>query len=173
MATAPINSPRPIEYIGNDTPITRAKAPAASGTAFKAFQFVKTPTALTKLSAGDTTVFGLSQEDAATSTTYPPDALYFQYTNVFDVRNTFFLVNITDGSGTIGSGSTTQADVAIGSSYPLIYGGAGSGTYANVQMLNAASNSNPFFKVEAFWPQDLTTTFNGRVLASVVAATIQ
>ena len=170
MATAPINSPRPIEYIGNDTPITRAKAPAASGTAFKAFQFVKTPTGLTKLSAADTTVFGLSQEDAATATTYPPDALYFQYTNVFDVRNTFFLVNITDNTGTIGSGSTTQGDVAIGNSYSLIYGAS---PYSNTQMLNATNTIDKFFKVEAFWPQDSSTTFNGRVLASVVAATIQ
>lgn len=171
MATAPINPPKPTSYIGNDTPMTRAKAPVASSTAFVAGQFVKTPSAVTKLSAADTTVYGWAQEDASATTATPPDVLYAGYTNVVDVRNTFFLVNITDASGTIGSGSTTQAAVSVGSVYNMVYGAS---PYTAVQMLNAATVAAPLFKVESLWPQDLTTDFNGRVLVSIASTvTIQ
>lgn len=166
MATAPINPPQPTEYIGHAVPIFRPKAPAANSTAFVAGQFVKTPSAVTKLAAGDTTVFGWAQEDATATTATPPSCLYAGYTSVQDVRNTFFLVNITDGSGTIGSGTTTQAAVAIGTAYELIYGAS---PYTAVQMLNAAATTNKFFKVESLWPKDLTTDYNGRVLASIAS----
>lgn len=167
MATAPINRPVAIQNDQNTAFSQRAKQPYSSSTAFKERQFVYLSSGnLTKVAAGGTSVYGLALEDAAASTANPPDVLYPSVSSPLDVKDTYFLVNITDGSGTVGSGTTTQAAVSVGTSYELVYGGTG---YTDVQMLNAAATTNNFFKVEAKYPKDASSDYNGRVICSIVA----
>jgi len=171
MPTAPINKPTAIQKDGNTAFVQRAKQPYSSASAFKAGQFVVLGSGvLAKVAAGGGTVYGLALEDSVATTVTPPDTLNYGtanfYTNPLDVQDTYFLVNITDGSGTVGSGTTTQAAVSVGTSYQIIYGGTG---YTDVQMLNAASSTTPFFKVAALYSKDATADFNGRVICSISA----
>lgn len=160
-------------YSGGDCPVQRAPQTCDSTNTPKAYQFCFLSSGLLRAVQTDgTTVYGLAVADGTSSATasivdYPfGTTLYPQ-----DVRNTFFLVNITDGSGTVGSGTTTQAAVSVGTSYALIYGTTG---YTDVQMLDASDTTNKFFTVVAKYAEDATADFNGRVIASIASTvTIQ
>lgn len=167
MANAPVNRPTAIQHDGNSAFVQRAKQPYSSATAFKEKQFVYLSSAvLVKVPAAGASVYGLALEDAVATTITPPDCLYNGTSSPLDVANTYFLVNITDASGTVGSGTTTQAAVNVGTAYELVYGTTG---YTEVQMLNAAATTAPFFKVNAKYSKDATADFNGRVICSIVA----
>lgn len=172
-AAIPVGMPKPLKYGSNDMPIVLAKLKANSSTAFVSGQFVETTGSapnqkLTSCTASESSprVTGWAQEDAAASTTIPPTALYGDYSSVLSVKDTLFVVNVTDASGHVGSTSTTQADVTIGTSYELVYGETG---YTSIPMVNKAATTDAFFKVVGYWPEDATTDFNGRVICSIVA----
>lgn len=177
MANAPVNRPRAYQYLQGGTPSFRPTL--AVNVAVKAYQFVyatgnASATTLTACSAAQfpPVVYGLSVEDGSATGTglanIPPAVLYAGTISACDVNDTLFVVNITDGSGTIGSGTTTQAAVTVGNTYQMIYAGSGD---TNTQMLNAAGTnaSNAFFKVEGVFPDDGPTLFNGRVIVSLAA----
>lgn len=180
MATAPINRPRAYQYLQGATPSFRPTLNDNNASAFKAYQFVYTSgnaaaTVLNQCTAAQfpPVVYGLAVEDASATGTgaanIPPATLYAGTTSCCDVNDTLFVVNITDASGTIGSGSTTQASVTIGTTYQMVYAGTGD---TATQMLNAAGTnvSNAFFRVEGVFPDDASTVFNGRVIVSLAAA---
>jgi hypothetical protein len=163
MATAPINRPNPIQF-PKGTPVGLPQINATSSNAFLSQQFLTLSSgAYTKTLDAAGTSAALSQEDSASTATNPPDALYGNRTSALSIDDVVFVVNITDASGTIGSGSTRQQDVTIGSSYAMV---SSTGAYANVQMLNAATSSPAFFKVLGYYPADATSDYNGRVYAT-------
>lgn len=169
MATAPINKPNPIQF-PKGTPVGLGQITASSATAFKSQQFLSLSSgSYVKTADAAGTCAAFSQEDSAATSTNPPDALYGNKTTALNVQDVVFLVNITDGSGTIGGGSTRQQDVSIGSSYAMV---SSTGAYADIQMLNAATGSPAFFKVIGFDSRDATSDYNGRVFATIVG-TIQ
>jgi hypothetical protein len=176
---APVNRPKAFQYLQGGTPSFRPTLADNNASAFKAYQFVYItgagPTAvLNQCTAGQfpPLVYGLAVEDASATGTgaanIPPAVLYAGTSSVCDTNDTLFVVNITDGSGTIGSGTTSQGAVTLGNSYSMIYAGSGD---TNTQMLNAAGNnaSLAFFKVEGFFPDDASTSYNGRVIVSLAA----
>jgi len=170
MATAPINKPNPIQF-PKGTPVGLPQINAASATAFKSQQFLTlTSGTYTKTAAAAGTSAALSQEDSASTSANPPDTLYGNRTSALSIDDVVFLVNITDASGTIGSGSTRQQDITVGNSYAMV---SSTGAYADIQMLNAATSSPAFFKVQALYPLDATSTFNGRVLCTFVGTNQQ
>lgn len=165
MATAPINKPTLVQS-GKTWPATRAEVTDASNS-FVAQQFVKLSSgALAECASEDTVVYGLVLDDSHTATAEPYTAPFGQLHSPLDVQEGEFLVNITDTSGAVGSGSTTQADVTVGTAYGLLLG---SGDYDGIAFLNKDDTTNDFFKVERLWPDDATTDFNGRVVCSIVA----
>lgn len=181
MATAPINRPKAYQYLQGATPSFRPTLACNNASAFKAFQFVYTTgnasaTVLNVCTAGQnpSLVYGLSVEDASATGTgaanIPPAVLYAGQSSVCDVNDTLFVVNVTDASGTIGSGTTTLTAVTVGSTYQLVNAGTGD---TATQMLNAATSTNAltqFFKVEGVFPDDIgSTAFNPRVIVSIVA----
>lgn len=165
MATAPINKPTLVQS-SQTWPQTRAEVTDASN-AFAALQFVKLDSgALAECASEDTVVYGLTPDASHTATAEPYTAPFGQLHSPIDVQGAEFLVNITDGSGAVGSGSTTQADVTVGTAYGLLLG---SSTYDGIAFLNKDDTTNDFFRVERLWAGDATTDFNGRVVCSIVA----
>lgn len=117
---------------------------------------------------------GVTQANAAIAE--PFNALYGPNHNPIDPRSCYFLMNLTDGSGAEGSGSTTHADVVLGRYCGAIYGA----TTTNSLMINAASDvvtptsaSGLFWKVVGFYNTsvavdgDASTDFNGRVIVEI------
>jgi hypothetical protein len=90
-----------------------------------------------------------------------------------------FIMNVTDGSGTVGSGTTTQAAVTIGTFYQGRYLTG----YPTVLGINAAASgtttSYPFKVVglyttaSGYSDGDASGDFNGRVIVEINTACIQ
>src|SRR5690348_5630070 len=117
MATAPIARPALFQYPGTAFPTQKARVTDSSNT-IPAQSFVKLSSgALAAYAADDTGITGLCLDASTTSTTEPYASPWGEYHNVVQLTGQRFLVNITDGSGNVGSGSTTVADVSIGTLY--------------------------------------------------------
>lgn len=166
MAQAPITKPF-VASTARPEFCTRPQITDGSNT-FTAFNFVYvTSNALAQCPTNATTVYGLVLDPSHAATDEPYDAPFGQLHEVVDTDQAVFVVNITDGSGNIGSGSTTQEDVAIGSNYELLV--KSGGDYDGYQFLDSSASTNVFFRVEGRYELDAATDFNGRVYASVVA----
>lgn len=191
MANAPIRPVVDLQYSGNSNPVFREKRDSNAGAnAFNAYTFVKLTSGFLAVNAStDVLTWGLTIQPSAASTDVPPAQVYYPYTSAWVLNPTgvLFVINITDGSGNIGSGTTTQGDVTVGTQYGLRV--LTSGTYSGYSFLDAANTTNKFFQVEGYYSRtgyqgastslgtvypdgDLSTDKNGRVIVSLLPAVI-
>lgn len=174
MATAPIGRPA-LKYsrTGSFPAQTRtAQIDNGSSNVFDTQQFVVLTTGkLAKFAADGALIWGLSPDKNHAPTDEPYTQPYGSVHNSIDPRGATWLMNITDNSGTVGSGSTTQAAVTVGTAYSAVY--LGSVDTGCLAVDASGSGSNKIWKVVGLWPEDLTTDFNGRVLVENVSTGIQ
>lgn len=141
-------------------------------------QFVlNTSGAWVKYAAAGIIVAGLCPDASHTATDEPFNALYGENHNPIDPRSCFFLMNLTDNSGTEGSGTTTQGSVVLGKYYATIYGGTTTGALMinlTTAAVTAASVGGVFWKVVGLYNStttgadgDASADFNGRVIVEV------
>jgi len=163
MASAPVTFP----WLASDNgqiAVTRPQITDSSNT-FAAYQFVKVSSnALAECATDDVVCYGLVMDPSHTSTDAPFVAPFGELHEVIDPANAQFVVNITDSSGTVGSGSTRQIDVAIGTAYALYLG---SGDYDGIAFVDKSDTTNDFFIVQGRYEGDASTDFNGRVYVSL------
>src|ERR1051326_257723 len=114
---APISRPYLRQSPGTPFATTLPALSDGSNT-FSNNQFVKISSgSLAAYVADDTAIYGLTPDASHTSTSEPYTAPYGEYHNPIALRGQTFVMNITDGSGSVGSGSTTLNDVSIGTFY--------------------------------------------------------
>lgn len=175
MANAPIQRPRLHQTLNGWA--TQTSAFSDGGNTFSANQFLKLSSGvLAAYVADDFYIAGLCQDPSHTSTDEPYTAPFGENHNLILLNGQRFIMNITDASGTVGSGSTTQANVAVGNYYSARYlATIDTGCLA----IDAADGGTPaignkyIFKVVALWPQDASGDFNGRVIVEVATHAIQ
>lgn len=179
MAAAPIIYPTVWRPKNPNVGVNQLRSLGDGSNTIAAQQFVlNTSSAWVKYASAGIIVAGLCLDASHTATEEPFNALYGENHNPIDPRSCFFLMNLTDGSGTEGSGSTTHADVVLGRYCGAIYGAT---TTASL-MINAATDvvtptsaSGLFWKVVDFYNTALTgngegdasTDFNGRVVVDI------
>jgi hypothetical protein len=185
MATqAPLS--RPALWQSPGTPFaTTLPAITDSSNTFSYSQFVKLSSGvLAAYVADDTGIYGLTPDASHTATDEPYTAPYGQFHNPIALRGQTFLMNITDGSGTVGSGSTTLANVTIGSMYSARYLGSIDTGCLAIDASDSGSATKHIFKVVGkflntastggtFPNGDASDDYNGRVMVSVIEAGIQ
>lgn len=141
-------------------------------------QFVlNTSGAWVKYAAAGIIVAGLCLDASHAATDEPFNALYGENHNPVDPRTCTFLMNLTDNSGTEGSGTTTQGSVVLGKYYAAIYGGTTTGALMinlTTAAVTAASVGGVFWKVVGLYNSTLTgfdgdasADFNGRVIVEI------
>lgn len=164
--------------------VTTLPAITDGGNTFENNQFVKLSSgALAAYVADDTGIYGLTTDSSHTSNSEPYTAPYQEMHNPVQLTGQTFLMNITDGSGTVGSGSTTQANVTIGSNYSARYLGSFDTGCTAIDASDSGSATKHIFKVVgkfqstlsggAFPNGDASDDYNGRVMVQVIAAGIQ
>jgi hypothetical protein len=181
MATqAPLIPPTLFNAPGTPWPaLKRAQLSDGSNT-INANSIVKVSSGnLAAYAADDTAVYGLMTDASTTSTTEPYLSPNGEYHAPIDPRGQQFMMNITDGSGTVGSGSTTLNDVTIGTLYSARYLGTVQTTFLAIDASDTGTATKHIFKVEAkvtsptFADGDATDDYNGRVIVSIIATAIQ
>lgn len=139
---------------------------------YNALSFVYlTSGALAKVATAATACYGLCPDQSHASTDSPVDAIWGQRHSCIDPNKAQFVVNVTTTGGTIGSSTTTQSDVSIGTGYGVYVQSGGS--YDGYAFLNGADTTNDFFRVVGYYTADATDDYNGRVIVEVVNAVIQ
>jgi len=184
MATqAPIS--RPYLWQSPGTPFaTTLPAITDGGNTFSNNQFVKiSSSALAPYVADDTAIYGLTPDASHTSTSEPYTAPYGEFHNPIALTGQTFLMNITDGSGNVGSGSTTLNDVTIGALYSARYLASLDTGCVAIDASDTGTATKNIFKVVgkflssatggAFPDGDATDDFNGRVIVQVIQAGVQ
>lgn len=174
MANAPISRPRLHQNHGGAFPaITRSVQGDGSNT-FAQQQFVKMSSgSLAAYVADDTGIYGLTPDKSHAATDEPYSAPYAENHNVIDPRGATFLMNITDASGNVGSGSTTQGDVTIGTLYSGTYLATVDTSALGLDASDSGTATKNIFRVEALWPDDASTDKNGRVLVTILGSAVQ
>lgn len=185
MANAPIIYPRVFD---TDRPWVMQRAALGDGSnTFVAGQFVvaSTTTGVTtiaKYAADGIALWGLTLDPSHASTDEAYAAPFGENHNCVDLRGTRFLMNLTDGSGTVGSGSTTfnTAAAVIGSLYSGFYLATPSGSLIlGVDLSDTGTATKHIFRLEKFYDTsvdpvgDAVGDFNGRVIVSILGSAIQ
>lgn len=174
MANAPLGRPRPHQYPGTPFPGLQLSALSDSSNTIAAGQIVKISSGvLAAYAADDTGVCGLCQDASHAATDEPYTAPFGENHNVLSLRGVVLLMNITDGSGTVGSGSTAQSDVTIGSLYSARYLGSIDTSCLALDASDTGTATKNIFRVVGKWPQDAAADFNGRVMVQVLDTAIQ
>lgn len=178
MANAPIRPPELKFSYGTTTPAITLSGISGGGNTFYPQQFVKlsgsAPTqSIASYVADDTAIFGLTPDGSHATTDGPQTQPYGDIHNVRSLRGSRFLVNITDASGTIGSGSTRQQEVSIGTLYSGTYFGSPYTTVFGLDASDTGTSGKHIFRVVEYWPEDATSDFNGRVVIEVLSTAIQ
>ncbi len=152
-----------------------------SNTAIVAQTFVlNTSNLWVKYAAAGIIVGGLMMDAGTTqalaATAEPFNALYGPNHNPIDPRSCYFLMNVTDNSGTEGSGTTTQGSVTLGQYYATRYGATTTGALMinlTTGAVTAASAGGVFWKVVGLYNSsvaidgDASADFNGRVIVEI------
>ncbi len=177
MANAPLTYPRVFD---TSNPWVQQRAPLADASnTFVAGQFVNVASgALAAYAADDIIIYGLAIDPSHAATDEAYASPFGQNHNVVDPRNTRFIMNITDGSGSVGSGTTTHAAVAIGTLYSGTYLSAPA-TILGLDASDSGTATKNIFKVEALYNTqidpggDASSDKNGRVIVSIIPSAIQ
>lgn len=181
---APIIYPTPYKPKNPNVGIGQLATLGDGSNSFLAQQFVlNTSGAWVKYAAAGITVAGLVPDASHASTDEPFNALYGENHNPIDPRTCYFLMNLTDNSGTEGSGTTTQGSVTLGNYYATRYGGTTTGALMINLTTGAvlpASVGGVFWKVVGLYNStttgsdgDASADFNGRVIVEVDPVGIQ
>lgn len=126
-------------------------------------------------------LYGLSLDASTLPANNPePYATPFgQNHNPVALNGARFIMNLTDGSGTVGSGTTTQASVTIGTLYAGRYLSTIT-TILGVNLADSGTATKNIFKVvglvnaaAGYSDGDLSTDFNGRVIVEILGTAIQ
>lgn len=174
MANAPIQRPRLHQSPGTPWPGLQLSALSDSSNTFTAGQFLKVASGvLAPYVADDTGIVGLCQDPSHAATDEPYTAPFGENHNVIGLRGAIFVMNITDGSGTVGSGSTAQSDVTIGALYSARYLGSIDTGCLALDASDSGTATKNIFRVVAKWPQDAAADFNGRVMVQILDTAIQ
>lgn len=174
MANAPLGRPRPYQYPGTQFPGLQLSALSDSSNTIGAAQFVKISSGvLAAYVADDTGIVGLCQDASHAATDEPYTQPFGENHNVLGLRGVTFLMNITDGSGTVGSGSTAQSDVTIGTLYSARYLGTVDTGCLAVDASDSGTATKNIFRVVGKFPQDASADFNGRVMVQILDTAIQ
>jgi len=180
MATAPISAPRLFQNNGT-WDAQRESWPDNNGVnPFVPGQFLKLVSGLLNpYVADDTAIFGLSADKSHATTDEPYSAPFGVNHNPIRLNGARFLMNITDGTGTVGSGSTTQANVTVGTLYSGFYLASPYGSILGVDASDSGTATKNIFKVvglytaPTFSDGDAAGDFNGRVIVEVISTAIQ
>lgn len=174
MANAPITRPKLHQSRGGSFPAQTRSVQGDGSNTFVAQQFVKMSSgSLAAYVADDTGLYGLTPDKSHASTDEAYTAPYAENHNVIDPRSALFIMNISDASGNVGSGTTTQGDVTIGTLYSGVYLAATDTSALAVDASDSGTATKNIFRVEALWPEDATTDKNGRVIVSIIDSAIQ
>src|SRR5688572_19273616 len=180
MAQAPISRPRLFQSPGTPFPGMLRAVLSDSSNSFSAGQFLKVSSgALAAYVADDVAIYGLSLDDSHTSTSEPYTAPYGENHNPVGLSGAYFLMNITDASGNVGSGSTTLADVTIGSRYSARYLASVDTAALALDASDVGTATKNLFQVVAKYNDtdypdgDAAADFNGRVIVKVIDSAIQ
>lgn len=181
---APIARPNLFQAPGTPWPGVLKPSLGDGGNTFAALQFVKVSSgALAAYVADDTAIYGLTTDPSHTSTSEPYTAPYGENHNPVGLRGVRFLMNVTDGSGTVGSGSTTLNDVTIGTLYSARYLATIDTSCAAVDASDSGTATKNIFKVVGkflstatggqYPDGDASDAFNGRVFVEIIESGIQ
>jgi hypothetical protein len=181
MATqAPINRPDIYNAPGVAFPCTKRNQLSDGSNTIAAQSFVKVSSGdLAAYQADDTAIYGLMTDASTTATTEPYLSPNGQYHAPLALAGQQFKMNITDGSGNVGSGSTTVNDVTIGSLYSARYLATVDTSCLAIDASDSGTATKHIFRVEAkcvaptFQDGDATDDYNGRVIVSVIPSAIQ
>lgn len=180
MPTAPIARPALYQTPGAPFPTQRAQLGDSSNT-IPANSFVKiSGGVLAAYVADDTAIAGLQVDASTTSTTEPYASPFGENHNILQLRGQRFLMNITDGSGTVGSGNTTVADVTVGTLYSARYLATVDTSCLAIDASDSGTAGKNIFRVVSKYDTatvgalgDATTTSNGRCVVEVIDSAIQ
>jgi hypothetical protein len=178
MANAPVRNPELKYSVGTTSPALTLPGVSDGGNTITAGSFVNIVTTtgvttLVKYVADDIILYGFCPDKNHATTDEAYTAPYGAIHNVRALRGARFLMNLTDGSGTVGSGSTRQQDVAVGTLYSARYCAS---PYTGVLAVDASDSGTAtkhIFKVESLWPEDAVGDLNGRVIVSILETAIQ
>lgn len=168
MATAaPLARP---QLYQTANPVVFQRAAVSDGSnSFAYGQFVKLAAgALAKYVADDTIIYGLTPDASHASTDEPYQTPWGENHNPISLSGQTFLMNITDASGTVGSGSTTQNDVGLGSRYSARYLGSVDTDCLAIDAADGGTASKHIFQVVQKYPYDAADDYNGRVMVTVI-----
>lgn len=172
MANAPIQRPRLHQTLNGWA--TQTSAFSDGSNTFTAGQFLKLSTGvLAPYVADDIAIAGLCQDPSHTATDEPYSAPFGENHNLIALQGQRFVMNITDASGTVGSGSTTQTNVVLGALYSARYLATVDTGCVALDAADSGTATKNIFKAVAFWPQDASGDFNGRVIVEVIPTAIQ
>lgn len=139
-------------------------------TTFPANSFVKLAAGvLVPCVTADVVCYGWSHDQSHLATDQPPTALFGQNHWPFDLKDSQFIMNITNNAGNVGqaAGAPQLSAAVVGTSYGLYRDANG------VQMLNVQDVTNLFAKVVALYPNQALTDYNGLVIVEILPAVIQ
>lgn len=207
MANAPITTPRLFSHIRAQASFTRprvidAQVSAQGVTSFYPGQFVVnvsnilnpfidggTGTGSTTgyayygsaTGTGSLVLLGLATDASHLTTDETYTNIFGNYHNVIDPSGATFLMNITDGAGTVGSAGsgTAQSNVTVGTAYGGRYMNTGNLAVLGINSQNTTAADGAIFKVVALYNSniavdgDASADFNGRVLVQVLGTGIQ
>lgn len=178
MANAPLAFPR--VYKNDGTWVKQTAAQSDGSNTFVAGQFVVlTSGALAAYAADGVALYGLSLDNSHASTDDPTVAPFGEMHNPAALRGVTFLMNITDASGTVGSGSTTQGDVTVGALYSGRYLGSVNTSILGIDASDSGTATKNIFRVVGLYNStvdplgDAAGDFNGRVLVQILDTAIQ
>lgn len=182
MANAPIIFPRVFDT--SRTWVSQ-RAPLGDGSnTFVAGQFVVSSSSsgvstIAKIAADGVAVWGLTLDPSHASTDEAYTAPFGENHNVVDPRGTRFIMNITDASGTVGSGSTRIQDVTVGTLYSCVYLASPYGNILAIDASDTGTATKNIWRVEKAYDTtvdpggDAVGDFNGRVIVSIIETAIQ
>lgn len=179
-AQAPLGFPQLFDSPGTGFPAMKRAQLSDGSNTIAAQSFVRVASGvLIAYAADDTSLYGLMTDASTTSTTEPYLSPNGEYHAPLDPRGQEFMMNITDGSGTVGSGSTTLNDVTIGTLYSARYLATFNTSILAVDASDTGTATKHIFEVVAkhqaptFQDGDATDDFNGRVIVRILGSAIQ
>lgn len=179
MANAPIIYPRLWSSTAGTFPCPLRATQSDGSATLVAGHFVQvTSNALAAYVADDTAIYGLMNDPSHAATDEAYLSPYGENHNVIDPRGAVFIMNVTDASGTVGSGSTAQSNVTIGTRYSGFYMSAPA-TALGIDASDSGTATKNIFQVVALYNTaiapdgDASTDKNGRVLVKIIDSAIQ